>query len=474
MTSEFYPQQNNRITDSLSDQIEVSEKQRVLIANAIDEIAEGICICDENGIVRVWNTEIENIYNISREDIIGRPLTDFFPDAADMRVLKTRERIINRKHTPRPGTDIIISAAPVYNGTELIGSVSTDRRLQDVIDLSKKLREANHFIKLLEKRIDSEGSKSTEFFMGTNKKVLEQVEIAITAAKTDVPILLQGETGTGKEVFSRFIHKKSGVKGEFVAVNCSAIPEELFESEFFGYEPGSFTGASSQGKSGYLEQANGGTLFLDEISELPLPQQTKLLRALQEQSVRRVGGNREIPINTRIITATNLDLDELVKEKKFRIDLYYRLKGILLQLPPLRERKDDMDTIVKHFLHMISNTYGMETEYISADALHALREYSWPGNVRELKNVLRQMVVMSTSKRLTADDLPAEIRCDVFGECELVDRSDTMTLQEQVDNYEKDMIDMTLRQTAGNVAAAAEILRTPRTTLQYKIKKYGI
>lgn len=440
---------------------------------AFDEIPEGICVVDRDGIVRVWNKEIEEVYQLPADKIIGHYLHDLFPEAANVQVLKTGQPIRDLRHSPRDGTDILISASPIYSEGVLLGVVSTDRRYSDVLNLSKQLNEANRLINLLEKQIDREDSQSDEFFVGKNPQIREQIEIAVISAKTDVPIMIQGETGTGKEVFSRFIHKKSGLEGEFVAVNCSAVPENLFESEFFGYVKGAFTGADQQGKKGYLEQANNGTLFLDEVSELPLLQQTKLLRAIQEGKIRPLGGDKDVEVSIRLISASNEDIEELVRKKEFRIDLYYRLKGILIQIPPLRNRKEDMSDIIRHFGEEISNSYNQEVRNISADALDLLKRYSWPGNVRELKNVLRQMIVMAKGDELTLDDVPSDISMAVLGKEHVNLKDKTVhTLQQRVENYEKEIIVSTLAQTSGNIARASEILGVPRTTLQYKVKKY--
>lgn len=457
------------------DMISHNVQKDTLIFQALDSIQEGICICDKNGFVRVWNKAIEAIYGITSKEILGRHLDEFFTDAADIRVLKTEQPMIYQAHSPKPGADILISAAPIYSRGELVGVVSTDRRLQDVILLSEKLNEAIRFIEVLEKQIEKESITTADFFVGTNHQLREQLEIAIRAAKTDVPILITGETGTGKEVFSRFVHKRSELKGKFVPVNCSAIPEALFESEFFGYEKGAFTGADREGRAGYFEQADGGTLFLDEVSELPLPQQTKLLRAIQEGKVRRLGSTKEIPVQVRLVSASNSDLEELVKTKEFRIDFYYRLKGISIELPPLRERVEDLEAIISHFLHQISGIYNEQVDRISLEALNVLKAYDWPGNVRELKNVLRQMVVMAAGSELTVREVPDDVRCAVLGDCWLpIDQQMQLTLSERVDNFEKELIIQALYKAGGNIAQAAQTLSIPRTTLQYRIKKLEI
>lgn len=454
-----------------TDYIQNHVQRNQLISRAFDEIQEGVCICDAHGIVQVWNRAIQELYEIPEEEILGRHLEEFFSDAADLRVLKTGERLKNQKHTPRSGTEILISAAPIYANDKLIGAVSTDKRIQDIMNISRKLNDAMKFIRVLEEKIDNTEA-SSDFYIGNNADINRQVQIAARAASTDVPILITGETGTGKEVFARYIHKRSKQEGAFVAVNCSAIPEHLFESEFFGYVKGAFTGADQQGRVGYFEQANGGTLFLDEVGELPLAQQTKLLRTIQDAKVRPLGADHEIPVQVRLISATNADLEAEVANKTFRIDLYYRLRGINIELPPLRDRNEDIESILQHFLALAAENYNPHVTRISHEAMQVLKCYLWPGNVRELKNVLRQMVVLAQGDELTLSDIPQEVRRAVLGDS--AEEHAERGLKELVEQFEYDTIDRALHQANGNIARAAVILKIPRTTLQYKIQKLGL
>lgn len=438
-----------------------------LLNTIVDQIREGVVLCDKNGIVKTWNAECEHIYDIKKEEIIGHKLEEFFPDAIDVKVLQTGKFYKDIIHTTR-GKKIMISASPIYQDNLLIGCVSTDRSLQEVVDLSEKLQDALKTIEYLKGRIDRTVN-TDDFFIGTNKIMKEQLHKALMTADTDVPILITGETGTGKEVFSRIIHNESKFTGNFVAVNCSAIPDSLFESEFFGYVKGAFTGADNKGRAGYFEQADSGTLFLDEISELPLSQQTKLLRVLQEGKVRRLGSEKDIPVRVRIISACNADLQKLVDNKEFRIDLYYRIKGIDIRIPPLRERKEDLENIIQYFFEKTKKHYKRDISAISKEAIAELKKYYWAGNMRELENVMRQIVVMTRSNIIEVDNIPKEIRYTRTVPDQIYDLDSG--LNEQMKQMEEQLIRSALQRSGENIAKAAKLLKIPRTTLQSKLNQ---
>jgi two-component system NtrC family response regulator len=283
-------------------------------------------------------------------------------------------------------------------------------------------------------------------------------------AGTNAPVLLLGESGTGKELAALAIHQRSPRKDKsFVAINCNGIPENLLESELFGHEKGSFTGAHAQRK-GLIENAADGTLFLDEIGELPPPIQVKLLRFLQEQRFQRVGGRQEIQIDTRVIAATNADLKQTISEGKFREDLYFRLAVVVILLPPLRDRGDDVALLAREFLQRYAAQNNKKSLAFSPDALRALYRHSWPGNVRELQNRVKRAVIMTDGKRLTADDL------------ELADLSQTSpaTLKEAREAVEKEVVQNALKRHQGKITSAALELGVSRPTLYELMEKLGI
>jgi two-component system, NtrC family, response regulator len=303
-----------------------------------------------------------------------------------------------------------------------------------------------------------------EGMMGNSAAIRTVFDAIRKVATTDAPVLLLGESGTGKEMAARAIHQSSGRKnGPFIAINCSAIPETLLESELFGHEKGSFTGAHAQRK-GKFEMANSGTLFLDEIGEIPLPLQVKLLRFLAEQCVERVGGRQPIEIDARVITATNADLRKGMAAGTFREDLFYRLSVVVLTLPPLRDREEDIRLLAQYFLQRFATESNKAGMAMDQDALRALDRHQWPGNVRELENCIRRAVIMAEGKRLTVKDL------------ELVgSKAGTATnLKDARENLEKEMIHAALRKYGGKIAPAAVDLGVSRPTLYDLMQKYGI
>ena len=281
--------------------------------------------------------------------------------------------------------------------------------------------------------------------------------------------MILGESGTGKELFAHSIHNDSKRSmGVFIKVNCAAIPAELLESELFGYEEGSFTGAKKGGKIGKFEAADGGTIFLDEIGELPLHMQVKLLRVLQEREVERVGSTRSIPIDVRIIAATNRNLEEMVEKGEFRLDLYYRLKVMTIVVPKLSERSEDIPKLVHHFLRKYQKLMNKQIEGISDRALRILNSYSWPGNIRELENSIeRALNMVDEDEMITSDHLPEEISG-------YKGPSSTLTLNEVMEETERHTIINYLEVMNGNKSETAKALGISRTTLYEKMKKYGL
>lgn len=453
---------------------EISE----IVKTAINYIHEAVCIIDNKGTVIVWNDNAEKLYDLPKEKILGRPLDEFFPNAIDMEVLRTKKIIENRYHEPREGTHIVISAAPITLNGKFLGVVSTDKDVSEMKEISNKLKEATEKVNFLKNELEKISNREKGFVIGKSKTIQQKIEIAELAAKSNAPILILGESGTGKEVFAKYIHKISGLEGEFIPVNCSAIPKELFESEFFGYEEGAFTGARKKGKAGYFELGNKGTLFLDEIGDLPLEMQSKLLRALQENTIRRLGSEQDTRINVRIISATNRDLEELVQKKKFRMDLYYRLNVINIEIPPLRERKEDIILFIKFFLEELNKEYSKQIKGIDTDAINILTSYKWKGNVRELRNVMEQMVVLCRKDFITKDMIPEYIIHDIERneDMDILDKLniDEIGLREQLSQYEKYLINKALEESKGNIVKAACILKIPRSTLHYKLDSYGI
>ena len=304
-----------------------------------------------------------------------------------------------------------------------------------------------------------------EGMLGTSQQMQTVFNTIRKVATSDAPVLVLGESGTGKEMVAQAIHRRSARKdGPFVAINCSAIPETLLESELFGHEKGSFTGAHVQRK-GRVETASGGTLFLDEIGELPALLQVKLLRFLQEQCIERVGGRQPIPVDTRVVAATNVDLKKAITENRFREDLFYRLAVVVVNLPPLRERETDTRLLAQEFLRRSAAKIGKTGLTFDHEALRALKDYGWPGNVRELDNRVRRAVIMADGKRLTAADLEL---------ADISERPHATNLKEAREAVEREMIQKALRKHGNKIAPAATDLGISRPTLYELMDKLGL
>jgi two-component system nitrogen regulation response regulator NtrX len=305
-------------------------------------------------------------------------------------------------------------------------------------------------------------------FVGESHQIKELKRKMEMAARSNSRVLITGESGTGKELVAHLLHEMSPRAGRpFVEVNCAAIPQELIESELFGHEKGSFTGAFEM-KKGKFELADEGTLFLDEIADMSFQTQAKLLRVLESQQFQRVGGSRNIKVNTRVIAATNKNIEELIREERFRDDLYFRLNVIPMHIPPLRERKEDIPVLVEHFLGTVASEYGQAPKKISSQAIRKFSAHDWPGNIRELRNLIERLVIMTPSDTITAEGagLSDEARTgDYFG---------IKTLKEAREAFEKDLITRKLQENNWNISRTAEALDIERSNLHRKIKTYGV
>jgi DNA-binding NtrC family response regulator len=327
--------------------------------------------------------------------------------------------------------------------------------------LKQKLLKSENI--LLKQQVMVKNYSST--LIGTSKKIKDILDIVKRVASSKATVLIQGESGTGKELVANIIHYNSSVSGgPFIKVNCSALAEGVLESELFGHEKGAFTGALFT-KKGRFELAHGGTLFLDEIGDLPPSFQVKLLRFLQESEFERVGGTKTLKVDVRIVTATNKNLEELVKEEKFRDDLFFRLKVVSIDVPPLRERKGDIPEIINYHLNRFIEIHGKKIKGITPDAMKLIISYSWPGNIRELINCIESAVVMSLQDEITVDSLPSYIRSKKTGES-------SGKVDENLSEIEKKAIIAALKKTGGKKTEAAKILGIAERTLYRKLKQF--
>ncbi|MEE9502701.1 MAG: sigma-54 dependent transcriptional regulator [Candidatus Aminicenantaceae bacterium] len=328
-----------------------------------------------------------------------------------------------------------------------------------------------HRVRVLEKRIEEDD------LIGTSPAMLEIYKLIGTIAPTDTTILITGESGTGKELVARAIHQASlGPENPFVSINCGAFPETLLESELFGYMKGAFTGAVSE-KKGLLEVAVGGTLFLDEVGEMPPSMQVKVLRALQEKKIRRIGGTKEIDIDARLIAATNQILESLVEEGKFREDLYYRLAVIPIHIPPLRDRKPDIVPLVRHFIQKYNERLKREVKGVTEEGLSCLEEYSWPGNVRELENVIERAITLESGEFIQKAGLPERVRGQAEAhETDLprFSADEGLDLEEYLKTVERQIIEQALELAEGNQTRTSEILQVSYRSLRHRLDTLGL
>lgn len=446
-------------------------RQQALTATVLDTVGEAVAVIDSREQVLAWNSRAEEIFGIDTGHIVGRPIGEFFSNLVVTGMLQQPRTVKDKYHQPRADTHVLINASPVYLDGEVIGGVSAERDITELVNLNRELSRASQEVLSLKEEIGKMSAQADPFaaIRGHNAGILEAVSMARRIAPAGVPVLLRGESGTGKEIFARAIHAASRRPGQFVEINCGAIPANLFESELFGYQPGAFTGADKRGKPGLFETANGGTLFLDEVGELPKEMQVKLLRVLQEKSFYRLGGGKPIHVDVRIIAATHRNLEEMIVSRDFRDDLYYRLNVVTLQLPTLRDRREDIPELVHQGVQHFASVHGKQLNRVDPALMAALLDYGWPGNVRELYNILERLVLLADSDVLGVAHLPVSFLGRTAIKPDL-----SANLPAATDLVEREMILQAMQAAGHNKAAAAKKLGIPRSTLYYKLEQLGL
>ena len=401
------------------------------------------------------------------------------PEAIALKVLESKTAIIDKpSRVLGLGIDILVSATPIYHQNELLGVISVFKDISEVKILTKELNNAREFAKYLQEELTKKNGPPAEFglLIGKNSKFIGMLHQAAKVAKTDCTVLIRGESGVGKEILATAIHNVSPRKNKpIIRVNCAAIPENLFESELFGYEEGAFTGAHRGGKPGKFELANGGTLFLDEIGDLSPNLQAKLLRAIQEKEIERLGSIKSVRTNVRLIAATNQNLEAGIKDNTFRKDLFYRLNNFSLVIPALRERKDDIFLLAGYFLEKFNRNYGKNLNF-STEVLQIFYDYSWPGNIRELQNVIEHAIVISEGLTLQLKDLPPYLQAIPYSKKSMsfynVAEEKNFTLPSIISLVEKKVIEDALHRAKGNKSEAMKSLGISRATFYSKLKQY--
>jgi len=434
-------------------------------------------IVDKEGIITFMNQTYLDLLEMQKEDVVGKHVLKITPHSKLPEILKTGE--IHEVDTwTINGRDTIITRTPIIKEGEIKGAVGRSLFLDmsAAKNLVIKLQETEKELNFYKEEVRQIYRAHWRFkdLIGQNSEFLMIKSMAQQLSNIHSTILITGESGTGKELFAQAIHNDGHGDGPFVRINCATVPENLLESELFGYEEGAFTGAKKEGKPGKFEMARGGTIFLDEIGDMPLNMQTKLLTVLQERTIERVGGNRPIPIKVRVIAATNRELEKMVSNREFREDLYYRLNVVRLNIPPLRKRLEDLDLLAGDLMARINRRLDTWVCSISESAMKLLCNYSWPGNVRELENLLERAMNLAVLKRDT--ELGREHFPSLF-EDNLEEQHSPLlvnNLSEVLEKLEKETIERVLDQTRHNKTRAAKILGLNKSVLYRKMKKYDI
>ncbi|KKB42974.1 sigma-54 interaction domain-containing protein [Bacillus thermotolerans] len=452
---------------------------QTMLEAIISSSDDAISVVDEQGRGLMINPAYTRLTGLSKEEVIGKPATIDISEgeSVHLQVLASKKPVRGVKMYVGPKKkEVVVNVAPIIVDDKLKGSVGVIHDLTEIQTLTKQLDRARQIIRTLEAKY------TFEEIIGDSDEMKIAVEQAKAGANTPATVLLRGESGTGKELFAHAIHNASSRRyNKFVRVNCAALSESLLESELFGYEDGAFSGARRGGKRGLFEEAHNGSIFLDEIGELNASMQAKLLRVLQEQEIVRVGGTKAIDVNVRVIAATNVNLEKAMAEGAFREDLYYRLNRMPIQIPPLRNRKEDIPLLCERLIAKINQDYGRSVEGLTPEAMEILMNYSWPGNVRELENVLgRAMIFLSYSDKLI-DAHALSLLHGQEGEQRQNDQARPLeafhkgtSLQQLMDEYEEQILKTALARNQGNKTATAKDLNISVRSLYYKLEKYNL
>lgn len=461
------------------------------IEEVVNLAAECMVVVDHEGIVVYLNTAYCEFLKVTPEESIGKPVQDVIENSRMQIVAKNGQAEVASIH-PINGSEMIANRYPLYVKGQLVGAVGTVmfRNPQEWIDYSKKIQPIMEELKYYKTKFEKELFSKYHFgdLVGSSPKFLEAKKLAERVSDSQSAVLLLGASGTGKELFAHAIHQTSGRRlAPFMRINCASIPEHLFESEIFGYEEGSFTGAKKGGKKGKFELAHGGTIFLDEIGDLPMQMQSKLLRVLQEKEIERIGGRAPMQIDVRVIAATHRNLEKMVLDGEFREDLYYRLNVIKIEIPSLKDRKEDIVPISRILLKKLEakfHRYGLD---LSEEVMIDLERHSWPGNIRELENVLERAVNVIDGQIIYPDHLPLYLQQEGKSHSQAYSshllhtplhrnkhQGPVKPLKDIVAEAEKEAILQALTEAEGNKVNAAKLLGIGKTSFYDKCKGYNI
>lgn len=457
------------------------ENDKINFNEIIDNIVDGIFIIDKTGRIVAVNNASAGLTILEREEMLGKNMYDLVEEGifkaeetASIESIEKKSEVVKLQQSIKGKYDILATAKPVIKNGETEFIVVTERDVTEISVLKSKVEESLKHMEKYKSELNYYREQNIQLpcnIIAKSESMYNVIKKAMHVGGSDATVIIEGETGVGKEVLAKIIQNSSKRRnGPFIKINCSTIPESLMESEMFGYEKGAFTGALNRTKLGIFELANEGTLFLDEIDSIPVYMQSKLLRVLQEGTLFRIGGDREVKVDVRIIATTNKNLKTLVKDGLFREDLYYRLNVVPIVIPPLRARKEDIYPLANEFLKQFNDKYG-EEKRLSVDAVKALCRHDWPGNVRELENLMERIVVS-----LPGDLINSDVINSLFFEEETpisISNVKDNGLKKLVYEFEKQII-MDMMHLHKNAKSLAEALKLDKSTLNRKIQKYNI
>lgn len=458
----------------------ILKSQGCLYREIIDMAHVGILICQVDGTIRLLNPTYADMFGMDVVESVGRDICEYFPNSRMLTVMKTGKADIDVKFTFK-GQDALISRHPIIDGGKVVGGF-IEVYFRDISKLSALLKQLNSLeakVKYYKRRVQGlpRAKYSLDDIIGQSEIITKTKKKITTFAKSPEPILVQGESGVGKELFAHAIHNASPRCSEaFISINCAAIPGDLLESELFGYEEGTFTGAKRGGKVGMFELADRGSIFLDEIGELPLPMQAKLLRVIENKEIQKIGRSSPTHSDFRVIAATNRDLYDLVNQNKFRPDLFHRLNTLSIKIPPLRERIDDIPVLIHFILQSAFDKTGLKNAIVSSEVMKLANAYPWPGNIREMKNVFSfaSLLMEENDSMIKLRHLPPYlIEVGVVSNNRL-ERNAVSSINHARIRAEKEAIIAALETTGNNKSQAAKILEISRNELYKKIRKYGL
>ncbi|MGM0437557.1 MAG: sigma-54 interaction domain-containing protein [Bacillota bacterium] len=467
-------------------ELDIDNNREKYLATILNNINEGIHVVNENGETVIYNNKMAELEDMDKESVIGKPLLDVFPSLDEenstlLKTLHTGKKVENKQqeYLNKYGEKIITinSTIPIKFEKNKIWALEVAKDITEIKNLYNKINKLQDKL-YNNKDLEDDGDSLYNFsdIKGKDPKLKKVIKYAKQAAKTDSSILIVGDTGTGKELFAQSIHNSSRRSEKpFIAQNCAALPENLLEGILFGTRKGGFTGAVN--RNGLFEQANGGTLLLDEINSMSPTLQAKLLRVLQTNKVRPVGGDEEIKVDVRIIATTNTPPIKAIRSGDLREDLYYRLAVVLLYLPLLSERKKDIELLSNYFIEKFSRKFSLEVEGLSEEVLKLFKKYDWPGNVRQLEHVIEGAINILGDEKYIKREHVESFLIDIEEEDrdsseEKLEKDDK--LPDMIDKYEKEIITTTLNESNWNITKAAEKLGIKRQSLQYRIDKYDL